>query len=49
MSCYPRDELRTVVQDAGFSIEDETAFSYAPASTQAYPEVQLFLICNRVG
>ncbi|QOS58317.1 class I SAM-dependent DNA methyltransferase [Thermobifida fusca] len=49
VSCYPRDELRTVVQDAGFSIEDETAFSYAPASTQAYPEVQLFLICNRVG
>lgn len=49
VSCYPRDELRTVVENAGFSIEDETAFSYAPASSQAYPEVQLFFICNRVG
>lgn len=48
VSGYLRDELRAVVENAGFSVEDETAFSYAPASSQAYPEVQLFLTCRRV-
>ncbi|MEY9211349.1 methyltransferase domain-containing protein [Thermobifida halotolerans] len=47
VSGYLRDELRTVVESAGFTVEDENAFSYAPASSQAYPEVQLFLTCRR--
>lgn len=44
---YFRDELRTVLAEAGFTIEDETIRSYAPASTQAQPEIQLFLTCRR--
>ncbi|TDQ50257.1 class I SAM-dependent DNA methyltransferase [Actinorugispora endophytica] len=46
---YFRDELRSVLGAAGFAIEDETARSYAPSSTQAQAEVQLFLTCRRVG
>lgn len=48
VSGYLRDELRAVVEDAGFSVEHQNAFSYAPASSQAYPEVQLFLTCRRI-
>src|SRR5690606_16098933 len=43
-----RAELRAVVESAGSSVEDETALSYAPASSQASPEVQLFLTWRRV-
>ncbi|PSL00918.1 methyltransferase family protein [Murinocardiopsis flavida] len=45
---YLRDELRTLLTSAGFSIEVENAVVYAPNSTQAYPEVQLFVTCRRV-
>lgn len=44
---YFRDELRSLLEAAGFTIEDQTVLSYAPASTQAYPEVQLFFTCRR--
>lgn len=44
---YLRDELRDVLHAAGFDIEQERVITYAPASTQAYPEVQLFLTCRR--
>jgi SAM-dependent methyltransferase len=44
---YLRDDLRALVQEAGFIVEEETPLSYAPASTQAYPEIQLFLNCRR--
>ncbi|MEO5876333.1 MAG: methyltransferase domain-containing protein [Streptosporangiaceae bacterium] len=44
---YLRDELRALIESAGFGIEEETPMSYAPASTQATPEVQLFLNCRR--
>lgn len=43
---YIRDELRAVLTTQGFSIEEEEAISYAPASTQAQPEIQLFLNCR---
>ncbi len=46
---YLREELRAVLEAAGFSIEEETAISYAPTSTQAEPEIQLFLNCRRTG
>jgi SAM-dependent methyltransferase len=49
VSGYLRDELRAEVESAGFSVEEEKAISYAPASTQAQPEVQLFLNCRRAG
>ncbi len=47
VSGYLRDELRAVVDSAGFTVLDLTSLSYAPASTEAYPEIQLFLYCQR--
>ncbi|MGY1437725.1 class I SAM-dependent methyltransferase [Streptomyces reniochalinae] len=47
VSGYLRDELRGVVQDAGFDIVEEDARAYAPASTDIPPEIQLFLHCRR--
>ncbi|ROO91263.1 methyltransferase family protein [Actinocorallia herbida] len=43
-----RDELREAVESAGFEIEEENVLSYAPATTQAVPEIQLFYNCRRV-
>lgn len=40
---YPRDRLREVVTMAGFSIVEEHAHEYAPASAGAGPETQLFV------
>ncbi len=45
---YLRDELRSLLSEAGFSIEEEEVISYAPASTEARPEIQLFLNCRRL-
>lgn len=45
---YLRDELRTALRDASFSVEEENAISYAPASTEAGPEIQLFMNCSRL-
>ncbi|NSC23652.1 methyltransferase domain-containing protein [Streptomyces albus subsp. chlorinus] len=47
VSGYLRDELRGVVQDAGFDVVEEDARAYAPASTDIPPEIQLFLHCRR--
>ncbi|WP_030562707.1 class I SAM-dependent methyltransferase [Streptomyces aureocirculatus] len=47
VSGYLRDELRQVVRDAGFDIAHEESYTYAPASTTAPPEHQLFLHCRR--
>jgi predicted TPR repeat methyltransferase len=44
---YPRDELARVVESAGFEVLQARDLSYAPVSTQAPPEVQLFLYCRR--
>ncbi len=44
---YLRDELRCALETAGFAIEVEDTRSYAPASTQAQPEIQLFLNCRQ--
>ncbi len=45
---YLRDDLRSVLHAANFSIAEEKAISYAPASTGARPEIQLFLNCRRL-
>jgi ubiquinone/menaquinone biosynthesis C-methylase UbiE len=45
---YLRDELRSVLREAHFSVVEENAISYAPASTEARPEIQLFVNCRRV-
>lgn len=47
VSGYLRDELREVVETAGFEIVDESSFTYAPASADIQPEVQIFLRCRR--
>ncbi|WP_220502137.1 class I SAM-dependent methyltransferase [Microbispora sp. H10670] len=44
---YLRDELREVVEAAGFTVLSENHLSYAPATTQAPPEIQLFVNCRR--
>ncbi|WP_428952564.1 class I SAM-dependent DNA methyltransferase [Streptomyces sp. cg35] len=49
VSGFLRDELRQVVRDAGFEITGEETYAYAPASTHAPPEHQLFLNCRRTG
>lgn len=46
---YLRDQLRSVVEDAGFTVLDLRTRSYAPASTEAYPEIQLFVYAGRSG
>ncbi|MEW9533249.1 class I SAM-dependent methyltransferase [Microbispora sp. NPDC049125] len=44
---YLRDELHEVVKAAGFTVLSENRVSYAPATTLAPPEIQLFLNCRR--
>lgn len=47
VSGYLRDELRQMVEDAGFDVLDVQALSYAPATTTVPPEVQLFVYAAR--
>lgn len=47
VSGYVRDELRQVVQQAGFEVLDETSYAYAPASADVEPEEHIFLRCRR--
>ncbi|MCQ4210380.1 class I SAM-dependent DNA methyltransferase [Streptomyces longispororuber] len=49
VSGFLRDELHQVVRDTGFEITGEETYAYAPASTDAPPEHQLFLNCRRTG
>jgi cyclopropane fatty-acyl-phospholipid synthase-like methyltransferase len=44
---YLRDELQALVQKAGFEVLDLRHLSYAPATSEIPPEVQLFLYCQR--
>lgn len=45
---YLGDELRSTLREARFSVEEEDAISYAPASTEAGPEIQIFANCRRL-
>ncbi|WP_329313070.1 class I SAM-dependent DNA methyltransferase [Streptomyces sp. NBC_01262] len=47
VSGYLRDDLRQVVEDAGFSVVKEDSYPYSPATFDAPPEEQLFLHCRR--
>jgi predicted TPR repeat methyltransferase len=47
VSGYLRDDLRQVVEDAGFDVLKEDSFPYSPAALDAPPEEQLFLHCRR--
>jgi SAM-dependent methyltransferase len=44
---YPRGQLSEVVTAAGFTVLHEDSLSYAPASPEVPPEVQLTLCCQR--
>lgn len=46
---YIRGELQELVTAAGFEVGELRHLSYAPASTELPPEVQLFLFCRRDG
>jgi ubiquinone/menaquinone biosynthesis C-methylase UbiE len=46
---YIRDELCTVVTEAGFEVTEMRHRPYAPATTELPPEVQLFLFCRHDG
>ncbi|CAL9635204.1 Trans-aconitate 2-methyltransferase [Streptomyces sp. enrichment culture] len=45
---YLRDTLREVVEAAGFAIEGESSYTYAPESSDVPPEEQIFLRCTRL-
>ncbi|MFI6032832.1 class I SAM-dependent DNA methyltransferase [Streptomyces sp. NPDC051315] len=47
VSGYLRDDLREVVQAAGFGIVEESSYMYAPATADVQPEEQIFLRCRR--
>ncbi|WP_179817369.1 class I SAM-dependent DNA methyltransferase [Allostreptomyces psammosilenae] len=47
VSGYLREELRALVEEAGFTVLHESAASYAPLGSDTAPEVQVFLHCGR--
>jgi hypothetical protein len=44
---WPRDQLRQVIEDAGYAVEAEDARTYAPAAPEAPEETQLFVLARR--
>lgn len=44
---YLRDDLRAVLAESGFAIEHERVLSYAPETSSAQPEIQMFFLCRR--
>lgn len=44
---YLRDELQSILLDSGFAVESARTMSYAPETSEAGPEVQLFYLCRR--
>ena len=49
VSGYLREDLRKVIEAAGFGIVQEASCAYAPAVAAAPPEEQLFLCCRLRG
>ena len=47
VSGYLREDLRKLIETAGFDIVEETSYTYAPAIADVPPEEQLFLRCRR--
>ncbi|MET7683966.1 class I SAM-dependent methyltransferase [Streptomyces sp. NPDC005423] len=47
VSGYLRDDLRRVIETAGFEIVREDSYTYAPAIADVPPEEQVFLCCRR--
>lgn len=49
VSGYLRDDLREVVEQAGFAVVEESSYTYAPEISDVPPEEQIFLHCVRSG
>ncbi|MFF2361470.1 class I SAM-dependent DNA methyltransferase [Streptomyces sp. NPDC058122] len=47
VSGYLREDLHTVIEEAGFEIVKETSYTYAPSVADVPPEEQVFLCCRR--
>jgi len=45
---YLRDDLRAVLAESGFAIEHERVLSYAPETSSARPEIQMFFLCRKL-
>ncbi|MEY9894640.1 ubiquinone/menaquinone biosynthesis C-methylase UbiE [Catenulispora sp. MAP12-49] len=44
---FLREDLRTVLSESGFVIEHEQVLSYAPETSSAQPEIQMFFLCQK--
>ncbi len=44
---FLRDDLRALLRETGFEIVHEQLVSYAPETSTAQPEIQMFLLCRR--
>lgn len=47
VSGYLREELREIVEDAGFEMLEEDSYAFAPSSADVTPEIQLFMNYRR--
>ncbi|MEU9206496.1 class I SAM-dependent methyltransferase [Streptomyces sp. NPDC048415] len=48
VSGYLLEDLRKVIETAGFEIAEESSYTYAPAVADVPPEEQVFLCCRRL-
>ena len=44
---YLRDDLRELLRECGFYVGWEQVLSYAPETSAAQPEIQMFFLCRR--
>jgi hypothetical protein len=44
---YLRDDLRGLLSECGFYVGWEHVLSYAPETSAAQPEIQMFFLCRR--
>jgi hypothetical protein len=44
---WPRGQLRTVVETAGFEVQAQDLRVYEPPAPDVPPEIQLFILANR--
>jgi SAM-dependent methyltransferase len=46
---FLRDDLRALLRETGFEVAYEDVVSYAPETSGAPPEIQLFLLCRQTS
>lgn len=47
VSGFLRDDLRAVLAESGFGVVHEQVLSYAPETSSAQPEIQMFFLCRK--